>query len=75
MYQEKQPKWRSVWLAHLYERRDLGPGYVQLTVHNATQPPDLLIQVLENRIAKCQDGSEKQVLEKYHLEDTWQHRK
>ena len=48
-----------------------GPGYVQLTVHNASQPPDLVIQVLNKRIAKCPDGSEKQILEKYYFDQTW----
>ena len=41
---EQEPKWRDVWVVQLYKKKDMGPGYVQLTVVPASQPPERIME-------------------------------
>lgn len=61
-------------MVELYEKRELGPGYVQLAVHHASQPPELVIQVLERRLSGyAADSPLKQQLQTYLKHEAWSH--
>lgn len=75
-YGEPQPEWRDLRIVQLYEKKTYGPGYMQLAVRNAAQPPEMVAKVLKQRLEECKDGPAEEMalaLRNCLEEDTWWH--